>query len=91
MSPSHDELRAREATMTWPELLTTLERADPASEIVAALYHLRGTPDVFALEEARDTGEYVRWRSTGRSPSRRCLRKVRRDEIDGRRVAPHPI
>jgi len=27
---------------------------------VVVLYHLQGAPEVFALEEARDTGEYVR-------------------------------
>jgi hypothetical protein len=46
--------------MTWHELFTALERADPASEIVVVLYRLQGAPEVFALEEARDTGEYVR-------------------------------
>jgi hypothetical protein len=45
--------------MTWHELFTVLERADPASEVVV-LYRLRGAPEVFALGEARDTGEYVR-------------------------------
>jgi hypothetical protein len=53
-------LRARENTMTWHELFTALERADPASEVVVVLYRLRGAPEVFALEEAQDTGEYVR-------------------------------
>jgi hypothetical protein len=46
--------------MTWHELFTALERADPASEVVVVLYRLQGAPEVFALEEARDTGEYVR-------------------------------
>jgi hypothetical protein len=46
--------------MTWHELFTALERADPASEMVVVLYRLQGAPEVFALEEARDTGEYVR-------------------------------
>jgi hypothetical protein len=46
--------------MTWHELFTALERADPASEIVVVLYRLQGAPEVFALEEARHTGEYVR-------------------------------
>jgi hypothetical protein len=46
--------------MTWHELFTVLERADPASEVVVVLYRLQGAPEVFALEEARDTGEYVR-------------------------------
>jgi hypothetical protein len=46
--------------MTWHELFTALERADPASEIVVVLYRLQGAPEVFALEEVRDTGEYVR-------------------------------
>jgi hypothetical protein len=45
--------------MTWHELFTALERADPASEVVVVLYRLRGAPEVFALEEAQDTGEYV--------------------------------
>jgi hypothetical protein len=46
--------------MTWLELSTALERADPASEVLVVLYRLHGAPEVFALEEARDTGEYVR-------------------------------
>ena len=46
--------------MTWHELFTALERADPASEVVVVLYRLQGAPEVFALEEARDTGAYVR-------------------------------
>jgi len=46
--------------MTWHELYTALEHADPASEVVVVLYRLQGAPAVFALEEARDTGEYVR-------------------------------
>jgi hypothetical protein len=46
--------------MTWHELFTALERADPASEMVVVLYRLQRAPEVFALEEARDTGEYVR-------------------------------
>ncbi len=46
--------------MTWHELFTALERADPASEVVVVLYRLQGAPEVFALEEAQDTGEYVR-------------------------------
>ena len=46
--------------MTWHELFTALKRADPASEIVVVLYRLQGAPEVFALEEVRDTGEYVR-------------------------------
>jgi hypothetical protein len=46
--------------MTWHELFIALERADPASEIVVVLYRLQGAPEVFALEEARDTEEYVR-------------------------------
>jgi hypothetical protein len=46
--------------MTWHELFTALEHVDPASEVVVVLYRLQGAPQVFALEEARDTGEYVR-------------------------------
>ncbi len=46
--------------MTWHELYTTLERADPASEALVVLYRLQGAPEVFALEEAQDTGESVR-------------------------------
>jgi hypothetical protein len=46
--------------MTWHELYTALERADPASEVLVVLYRLQGAPEVFALEEAQDTGEYVR-------------------------------
>ena len=46
--------------MTWHELYTALEHADPASEVLVVLYRLQGTPEVFALEEAQDTGEYVR-------------------------------
>ncbi len=46
--------------MTWHELYTALEYADPASEVLVVLYRLQGAPDVCALEEARDTGEYVR-------------------------------
>jgi hypothetical protein len=46
--------------MTWHELFTVLERADPASEVVVVRYRLQGSPEVFALEEARDTGESVR-------------------------------
>lgn len=46
--------------MTWHELFTALERADPASEVMVVRYRLQGAPEVFALEEARDTGEYVR-------------------------------
>ena len=46
--------------MPWHELYTTLERADPASEVLVVLYRLQGAPEVFALEEAQDTGEYVR-------------------------------
>ena len=46
--------------MTWLELYTALEQADPASEVLVVLYRLQGAPEVFALEEARDTGEYVR-------------------------------
>ena len=46
--------------MTWQELYTTLERTDPASEVLVVLYRLQGAPEVFALEEAQDTGEYVR-------------------------------
>ena len=46
--------------MTWHELYTALEHADPASEVLVVLYRLQGAPEVFALEEAQDTGEYVR-------------------------------
>jgi hypothetical protein len=46
--------------MTWHELFTALEHADPASEVVVVLYRLRGAPEVFALQAAQDTGEYVR-------------------------------
>jgi hypothetical protein len=46
--------------MTWHELYTALEHADPASEVLVVLYRLQGSPEVFALEEAQDTGEYVR-------------------------------
>ena len=46
--------------MTWHELYTALERADPASEVLVVLYRLQGAPEVFALEEAQDAGEYVR-------------------------------
>ena len=46
--------------MTWLELSTALERADPASEVLVVLYRLQGAPEVFVPEEARDTGEYVR-------------------------------
>jgi hypothetical protein len=46
--------------MTWHELYTALERADPASEVVVVLYRVQGAPEVFALDEAQDTGEYVR-------------------------------
>jgi hypothetical protein len=46
--------------MTWHELYTALGRADPASEVVVVLYRRQGAPEVFALEEARDTGESVR-------------------------------
>ena len=46
--------------MTWLELYTALEHADPASEVLVVLYRLQGAPEVFALDEARDTGEYVR-------------------------------
>jgi hypothetical protein len=59
MSHSHDERRAKENPMTWHELFTALERADPASEVIVVLYRLQGAPEVFALEEARDTGELV--------------------------------
>jgi hypothetical protein len=52
-------LRARENTMTWHERFTALERVDPASEVVFVLYRMQGTSQVFALEEARDTGESV--------------------------------
>jgi hypothetical protein len=46
--------------MTWHELYTALERADPASEVLVVVYRRQGAPEVFALEEAQDTGEYVR-------------------------------
>jgi hypothetical protein len=46
--------------MTWHELYTALERADPASEVLVVLYRWQGAPEVFALEAAQDTGEYVR-------------------------------
>ena len=36
--------------MTWQELYTTLERTDPASEVLVVLYRLQGAPEVFALE-----------------------------------------
>jgi hypothetical protein len=34
--------------------------ADSASEVLVVRYRLQGAPEVFALEEAQDTGEYVR-------------------------------
>jgi hypothetical protein len=46
--------------MTWHELYTALERADPASEVLVVLYRLQGAPEVFALEQAQNTGDYVR-------------------------------
>jgi hypothetical protein len=58
--PRGQARRARENTVTWHELFTALERTDPASEGVVVLYRLRGASEVFALEEAQDTGEYVR-------------------------------
>ncbi len=45
--------------MTWHELYTALEHADPASEVVVVLYRLRGAPEVFALEEARDQEGHI--------------------------------
>ena len=47
--------------MTWHELYTALAHAGPASEVLVVRYRLHGAPpEVFALEQARDTGEYVR-------------------------------
>jgi predicted RNase H-like nuclease (RuvC/YqgF family) len=46
--------------MTWHERHTSLKRADPAREVLVVLYRLQGAPEVFALEEGQDTGEYVR-------------------------------
>jgi hypothetical protein len=53
-------MAARERTMTWHELFTALERADPASEVLVVLYKLDGTSQVFALEEAQDTDGHVK-------------------------------
>jgi hypothetical protein len=72
-------LRARGNTMTWHELFTALERADPASEVVVVLYRLRGAPEVFALDEAQDTGEYVRLAIYEEEP----VAPVREDETEG--------
>jgi hypothetical protein len=79
MRHSHDERRAKENTMTWHELFTALERADPASEVVVVLYRLQGAPEVFALEEARDTGEYVRLAIYEEEP----VAPLREDEPEG--------
>jgi hypothetical protein len=46
--------------MTWHELYTALEHADPASEVLVVLYQLNGTSRVFAVEEAQDTRGYVK-------------------------------
>jgi hypothetical protein len=65
--------------MTWHELFTALERADPANEVVVVLYRLQGAPEVFALEEARDTGEYVRLAIYEEEP----VAQVREDDTEG--------
>jgi hypothetical protein len=65
--------------MTWHELYTALERADPASEVLVVLYRLQGAPEVFALEEAQDTGEYVRLAIYEEEPAER----VREHETEG--------
>ena len=72
-------LQARERIMTWHELFTALERADPASEVVVVLYRLQGAPEVFTLEEARDTGEYVRLAIYEDEP----VAQVREDDTEG--------
>jgi len=65
--------------MTWHEFFTVLERADPASEVVAVLYRLQGAPEVLALEEARDTGEYVRLAIY----ENELVAPVREDDLEG--------
>ena len=65
--------------MTWHELFTALERADPASEVVVVLYRLQGAPEVFGLEEARDTEEYVRLAIY----EDEAVAQVREDETEG--------
>ena len=45
--------------MTWHELYTALERADPASEMVVVLYTLDGTSQVCAVEEAHEQEGHV--------------------------------
>jgi hypothetical protein len=65
--------------MTWHELFTALERADPASEVVVVLYRPAGGPEVFALEEARDTEEYVRLAIY----EDEAVAQVREDETEG--------
>ena len=59
--------------------LHALERADPASEVVVVLYRLQGAPEVFALVEARDTGEYVRLAIYEDEP----VAQVREDDTEG--------
>ncbi|MDQ3960342.1 MAG: hypothetical protein M3255_08740 [Pseudomonadota bacterium] len=46
--------------MTWHELSTALEHADPASEVLVVLYQLNGTSRVFAVAEAQETRGYVK-------------------------------
>jgi hypothetical protein len=69
----------REHPMTWHELYTALEHADPASEVLVVLYRLQGAPEVFALEQARDTGEYVRLAISEEEPAER----VREHDTEG--------
>ena len=64
--------------MTWHELYTALAYADTASEVLVVLYRLQGAPEVFAVEEARDTGEYVRLAVYEDEPTER----VREDETE---------
>ena len=65
--------------MTWHELYTALEHADPASEVLVVLYRLQGAPEVCALEQARDTGEYVRLAIYEEEPAER----VREHDTEG--------
>ncbi len=65
--------------MTWHELYTALERTDPASEVLVVLYRLQGAPEVFALEQAQDTGEYVRLAIYEEEP----VEQVRAHETEG--------
>jgi hypothetical protein len=46
---------------------------------VVVLYRLQGAPEVFALEEARDTGEYVRLAIY----EDEAVAQVREDETEG--------